>query len=123
MFEIKVRSFFSAAHFLRNYKGKCENLHGHNWKVEVTVEKPQLNKEGLAIDFKEVKRHLEKVLVLLDHKNINRLNFFKKNNPSSENLAYFLFTRLEPPLKKKRCRLKKVTVWEQRDYSASYFKD
>lgn len=124
MYELKVISFFSSAHYLRGYKGKCECLHGHNWKVEVTVESDLLNQQGLVLDFKELKKLLKKVLSQLDHKNLNQISFFKKNNPSSENIAYFIFKELNKKISKKRvCLLKKVTVWEAGDSCASYWEN
>lgn len=121
MFRLKVVSFFSAAHSLREYYGECEAVHGHNWKVEVVIEKGQLNEQGLAIDFKILKSKVNEVLDELDHKNINEIEFFKKNNPSSENIARYIYGRMSESLKQTGCKVKEVTVWEQRDYSATYY--
>ncbi|MBN2120983.1 MAG: 6-carboxytetrahydropterin synthase QueD [Candidatus Omnitrophica bacterium] len=121
MYELKVVSFFSAAHSLREYQGKCEAMHGHNWKVEVAVRRQDLDKAGLALDFKELKYMLNSVIDNLDHKDLGQIDFFKKHNPSSENIAYFIYNELKMPLENKGCALKKVTVWEQRDYCASYY--
>ena len=121
-YSITVESFFSAAHLLRGYRGKCESRHGHNWKVEVTISSEKLNKTGMVCDFKEAKSILSKILVLLDHKDLNKLTFFKKKNPTSESIAEFIFSKfqkkLKPPLK-----LKSVSVWETPTSSATYFKD
>jgi len=123
MYELRVVSFFSGAHSLRGYKGKCEALHGHNWKIEVVVKSKQLGAEGLVLDFTELKAMLNSVLDKLDHKNLNRINFFSKINPSSENIARFIYKKLKPLIERKKSKLKKVTVWEQRDYSASYYEE
>ena len=117
MFEIKVIRDFSSAHNLRGYQGKCEKLHGHNWKVEVIVAGNKLNKIGMLIDFRRVKQLLDKVLDTLDHKYLNDVNNFKKNNPTSENIAKYIFQSL----KKKVRALKVVTVWESQDSCASYY--
>lgn len=117
MFEIKVFSNFSAAHRLRGYKGKCENIHGHNWRVAAAVSSDSLNKIGVAIDFKDVKKRLKDVLRSLDHKNLNALSYFKNVNPTSENLAKFVYERL----KKKGLPVSSVSVWEAEDSKATYF--
>jgi 6-pyruvoyltetrahydropterin/6-carboxytetrahydropterin synthase len=117
MFELKVSGEFSAAHNLRGYQGRCEQLHGHNWKVETVVCGENLDKKGMLIDFKQLKSRLNKVLDSLDHKHINRLSYFKKLNPSSENIAKYIYNSL----KKKVNGLKSVTVWESDSCSAVYY--
>ena len=116
MYEIAVKCDFSAAHSLRDYAGKCENLHGHNWKVEAVVSSGTLNKNGLLIDFRVLKGHLEKILDKLDHAHLNELPFFKKENPSSENIAKFIFDML----KTSGVTPGKVSVWENDTSRASY---
>lgn len=116
MYEIKVILEFSAAHKLRGYKGKCENLHGHNWKVEISVSSEKLDKLGMIIDFKELRRKLNTVLEKLDHKNLNDLAYFKKVNPTSENIAKFIYDRI----KDKGLRIKAVVVWESDTACATY---
>lgn len=120
MYEIRVSSFFSAAHRLRGYRGKCEELHGHNWKVQICVECHELDKIGIALDFKDLKDQLKGVLRGLDHKCLNSLSFFKKANPSSEMLAKFIFQRFSPRVKKLGCNLAKVSVWESENTCATY---
>jgi 6-pyruvoyltetrahydropterin/6-carboxytetrahydropterin synthase len=120
MFEIVVEDYFSAAHRLREYKGKCENLHGHNWKVQVRIGAKTLNRAGMVIDFKEVKEYLDKILLSLDHKVLNNLSFFKKHNPTSENTAIFIFNRLKRYLKNKKYQLVEVRVWESEKNSVIY---
>lgn len=109
--EVKIIDRFSAAHNLRNYRGKCEELHGHNWQVEITVQRADLSKDGMVIDFKDLKEMTEGVLSGLDHKYLNELEHFKKHNPTSENIAAYIAEeikkKLPPPL-----NLKEVMVWE-----------
>lgn len=121
-YDIAVESYFSAAHRLKGYRGKCEALHGHNWKVRVTISSGGLDKTGMAFDFKQAKRLLENILVLLDYKQLNKTPFFKRRNPTSELIAEFVFNnyrqKLRPPL-----RLKSVTVWETPTSSATFSLD
>ncbi|MFH1594364.1 MAG: 6-carboxytetrahydropterin synthase QueD [Candidatus Omnitrophota bacterium] len=116
MYEIKVKSEFSGAHNLRNYKGKCEELHGHNWTIEVTVCGRRLNKKGMVMDFNDLKTLLERTLQKLDHKYLNDLSFFKVTHPTSENIAHFIYTSLSGTIKKKL----KVSVWETSNSCASF---
>lgn len=117
MFEIKVAGEFSAAHNLRGYRGRCEKLHGHNWKVEVVVAGKKPNKIGMLVDFKKLKFRLSRVLDKLDHEHLNRLNYFKKINPSCENIARYIYNNL----KSQTPNLKSVTVWESDNSSATYY--
>jgi len=117
-FEIKIIRYFSSAHSLRGYKGKCEELHGHNWKVEVVVASPKLNSLGMVLDFKELKERLDKVLNSLDHRYLNEIDFFKKINPTSENIARYIFDNLSK--QNPKIKIKAVTVWESEDASATY---
>jgi 6-pyruvoyltetrahydropterin/6-carboxytetrahydropterin synthase len=120
MYELLVKGNFSAAHNLRDYKGKCEHLHGHNYNVEVYLEKKNLEKNGIAVDFSEIKLKLNEILEKLDHKYLNKdIDFFKNNNPSAENIAKFIFTNLKKMIKK--AKIKKVSVWESEDSCATYF--
>ncbi len=116
MFTLKVIKVFSAAHNLRQYKGKCEKLHGHNWKVEVEVQGKKLGKSGMLIDFHELKKKLEDILAELDHGYLNEIHPFDKINPTSENLAKYIFESLP-------CHPSKVTVWESDTACASYTED
>ena len=119
MHELKVESSFSAAHHLLNYNGECENQHGHNWKVEVYAKGTQLDKSNLLIDFKVLKKELNAVLDLLDHKDINTLPEFEGISPSSEMIARFIYKEL----KKKFYTITKVSVWETDRACASYFEE
>ena len=117
MYSIKVEASFSSAHNLRDYKGKCEELHGHNWKIEVTASKKKLDKAGMVLDFKFIKNQLNAVLEKLDHKYLNNLAFFKKVNPTSENIAKYIYDSLKPKI----TSIKSVTVGESENSSATYF--
>jgi 6-pyruvoyltetrahydropterin/6-carboxytetrahydropterin synthase len=121
MYEITVHSHFSGAHRLRYLHGKCEWLHGHNWKVEVSVVSNRVGKEGVVIDFGILKQKVEKVLKPLDHTFLNDLSYFSETEPSSENIAKYIFDRLKNELKGHQGTLKKVTAWESETSSATYF--
>ncbi len=118
MYSIKVESSFSSAHNLRGYHGKCESLHGHNWRIGVVAAREKLDKIGMALDFKFLKAKLNQVLEKLDHKYLNNLAYFKKKNPTSENIAKFIYDSLKPEVKS----LISVTVWESDTSSSTYEK-
>lgn len=119
MFELKVESSFSAAHHLLNYNGECENQHGHNWKVEAYFRGSNLDKSNLLIDFKLLKKALNSVLDILDHKDINTLPEFNGISPSSEILSKFIYEKL----KEKLACTYKVSVWETERACASYWEE
>lgn len=121
MYEVMVQADFSAAHRLMEYSGKCESLHGHNWKVEAVVGSTRLNDIGMVIDFKEARERLNQVIRDLDHTNLNELPYFKEVNPTSENIAKHLYSRLSDLIKKKGLKVKRVLVWETDSSCASYF--
>ncbi len=112
MYEVSVKSHFSAAHCLRGYRGKCAEQHGHNWEVEVAIQGPNLDKTGMLVDFRVVKDALRKVLAEVDHRDLNKVKAFSRNNPSSENIARFIFDKLSGKLNTPRCRVHRVTVAE-----------
>jgi len=116
MYKIKVEGIFSSAHNLRGYKGKCEQLHGHNWKVEVDVLAETLDKTGMVMDFNALKKQLNGCLEKLDHRHINRIPYFKKVNPTSENIAKYIFDTVKPRVK----NINSVTVWESSSSCATY---
>ena len=118
-YEIIVESSFSAAHQLRGYKGKRETLHGHNWRVQAVFAKNRLDKTGLVLDFSVARGALNQILEQLDHKDISKIGFFKKNNPTSELIAKFIFNKLGK-LTKNKATLKTVSVWETPTSCASY---
>ena len=119
MFEVKIESSFSAAHHLLNYKGNCENQHGHNWKVEVFVRGETLDKSNILIDFKVLKQEVNEIIELLDHKDINELEEFKGESPSSEFIAKFIFEKVRELFP----TVSKVAVWETPTSCASYFEE
>ena len=121
MFEISVIMDFSAAHNLRNYKGKCEKLHGHNWQVEAVFIAEQLGQSGLVMDFTIAKKMLKQELKYFDHGYINETEYFKKFNPTSENIAKFIYDNLLKKVKKHKCRVKQVSVWESLSSKATYY--
>jgi 6-pyruvoyltetrahydropterin/6-carboxytetrahydropterin synthase len=110
---LRVKDKFQAAHFLKDYKGKCEKIHGHTFTVEVQVAAHSLDKTGIGIDFTEIKRKLSEILP--DHTHLNEVYDF---NPSAENLSRYFYTEL-----KKHFPVKAVTVWESEDASATYSED
>ncbi|MBM4324824.1 MAG: 6-carboxytetrahydropterin synthase QueD [Deltaproteobacteria bacterium] len=121
MYELMVSSQFSGAHRLRYLHGKCEELHGHNWKIEVSVTSSKLNREGVVIDFKVLKQKVEKVLKTLDHTFLNDLPYFSGAEPSSENISRYIFDQLKKELKGHGSHLKKVSAWESDTSCATYF--
>jgi len=130
MYKVKIASQFSAAHSLRNYKGKCEILHGHNWKVEILVSNPGLNSSGMVMDFSDLKKMTLGVLDQLDHCHLNELDYFsakggsasggKGQNPSSEEIARYIFDKLKEEIATRGCKLEEVRVWETDASCASY---
>jgi 6-pyruvoyltetrahydropterin/6-carboxytetrahydropterin synthase len=124
MFEVNVEATFAAAHQLRNYKGKCENLHGHNYKVRVTVGGEKLNATGLVADFGEVKAVLREIVGRLDHRFLNELEPFIVLNPSAENLALYFYQELDKGLREGGSevpiQVSEVVVWETDTSSATY---
>ena len=120
MYQASIQTQFSAAHFLRNYKGKCENLHGHNWKVEVTVSSEILDDTGMVIDFTILKQKTKTIINQLDHSHLNEIPHFVKINPSSENVAAYVFNLLKEELKDTTVMLTEVSVWESDTSRASY---
>jgi 6-pyruvoyltetrahydropterin/6-carboxytetrahydropterin synthase len=120
MYEVTIKKSFSAAHLLKEIGGKCEELHGHNFLVEVSVVSESLNNEGLLIDFRVVKGWTDEVLEQLDHKYLNEIEYFKSINPSSEQLARFLYDRISEKSRQTNVTLSRVTVWESDNSRVSY---
>jgi 6-pyruvoyltetrahydropterin/6-carboxytetrahydropterin synthase len=123
MYEVTVEDSFAAGHYLRNYKGKCENPHGHNYKVRVTLAGKELDKAGLLLDFRELKEAMKPVIDRLDHQMINDLDPFKVLNPSAENLAKYFYDETNVNLDRVtqgRVRVKNVTVFETDVTTATY---
>jgi 6-pyruvoyltetrahydropterin/6-carboxytetrahydropterin synthase len=111
-YTIKIVTDFSAAHYLRNYEGKCARLHGHNWKIEVEITAQELDEVGMGIDFQDVKAETKQLLEGLDHYNLNDMPPFDKINPTAENLSAFIFQSLAKQLNDNRIKVSAVTVWE-----------
>jgi 6-pyruvoyltetrahydropterin/6-carboxytetrahydropterin synthase len=120
MYEVKIKTDFSAAHNLREVGGKCESLHGHNFTVEVVVESETLDEGGMVIDFRLLKSRAKEVLDALDHKYLNELPFFSSINPSSENLAAYVFNALSLQIDRGPRRVSRVSVWESETSRATY---
>lgn len=123
MFEVTVEDSFAAGHYLRNYKGKCENPHGHNYKVRVTLAGKELDKAGLLLDFKDLREVVRQVMERFDHQMINEVEPFTVVNPSAENLAKYLYDESSTRLQRVtsgRVRVKNVTVFETDTTTATY---
>ncbi len=122
MYEITVEKHFEAAHYLRGYQGKCENVHGHRYKVVVKVEALKLNDIGLAYDFTDLKRHLKAILDRYDHACLNDIKPFDKINPSAENIASTIYKELKKKLAKavEAPALSAVEVWESPEQGVSF---
>lgn len=121
MYQVTVKQHFDAAHSLRGYQGKCENLHGHRFEVVVTLRTDKLNEIGLAYDFRELKRHLRDVLERWDHTCLNDNSPFDVLNPSSENIAATLYRELQARFLPMPVSLLSVQVWESPDSGVTYF--
>lgn len=121
MYDIEITDDFSAAHYLRGYHGKCEKMHGHNYKVKVTIKAEKLDKIGLAVDFRVIKSKLKTRLDELDHTLINDNKYFKKINPSAENIARYIFEGLKRKLNNKNLNLHRVAVWETESSCVVYY--
>ncbi len=121
MFEVSVVMSFSSAHNLRGYRGKCEALHGHNWKVEATIASLRLDKLGMVVDFTAIKESLKKVLSALDHAYLNDVAPFDRVNPTSENIARFVYQGLKKEFRRPGLKVARVKVWETETSVATYF--
>lgn len=128
MYILTIEDYISAAHQLKGYKGKCENIHGHNWKVEVSVYGKKLNDIGILIDFHDLKDMLKAVLQEFDHKNLNDIKEFTHQNPSSELLSKIIYQKIEKMLKQysknhaTNIHILSVTVWESATCRSTYQK-
>ena len=124
MFEVSVEQTFAAGHALRNYKGKCENVHGHNYRVLVTIRGEQLDSIGLLVDFVEVKKLMHRVIERLDHQFINDIPPFDVLNPSAENIAQYFYQEIGKGMAAGsddgRVQIAEVKIWETDTSSATY---
>ncbi|PIR00929.1 MAG: 6-carboxytetrahydropterin synthase QueD [Nitrospinae bacterium CG11_big_fil_rev_8_21_14_0_20_45_15] len=123
MFEVTIRTTFSAAHQLKFYDGKYENLHGHNWIAVVTASAKELDAIGLGIDFVKLRELTDEILSVLDYKNLNEVPPFDKMNPSAENIAQWLFEALKPHVNNGNAQIRRVEIKEFEHSGASYFED
>jgi 6-pyruvoyltetrahydropterin/6-carboxytetrahydropterin synthase len=120
MYEVTIIKSFSAAHILAEIGGKCEELHGHNFKVEVTVAAQELNPAGLLIDFRVVKKWLNEILDDMDHKHLNKLPYFTTINPSAENIAKYISGKIHLKAKPAQVHVVRVKVWESENAAGTY---
>lgn len=121
MYELKVITDFAAAHQLKMVAEKCENLHGHNWKIEVCVAGENLNNAGVLIDFGELKQYVSEIIARLDHKFLNELDYFNDDNPpSSENIARYIADALQSMIDNSDVKVVRVTSWESENACATY---
>lgn len=123
MFELDVIREFSSAHCLKGYCGNCSEKHGHNWSVQVFIRSEKLDEIGIAVDFKALKRELDALLGELDHKDLNSIPPFDKLNPTSENIAMYIYKRLSGKLNGNGVKVYRVRVGENATSGASYFED
>lgn len=121
MYELMIESQFASAHQLRGYKGKCEELHGHNWRAQVTVSSDKLNDIGIVVDFHELKETVNEVVLSLDHTFLNKLFPFTEKNPSSENIARWIYESVKKKIGEDHYSVSSVTVWESETASATYY--
>ena len=120
MYEITIQTHFSSAHRLRHYNGECERLHGHNWDVQVSIASEELNDLGMVMDFKDLKTEAKVLMDKLDHQYLNEVPPFTDLNPTTENIAEYLFDELSKVINTDLARVSKVTVWESPTSFASY---
>jgi 6-pyruvoyltetrahydropterin/6-carboxytetrahydropterin synthase len=121
MYKLTIRTSFAAAHNLINYLGDCENLHGHNWKVDVSVIAIDLDPAGLGIDFKVLKSEAGAIINELDHKYLNDNPAFKTLSPSSEHISRYLYNRISERINNDNIKVDSITVWESDNASACYY--
>ena len=122
MFEVAVEQVFASAHALRNYKGRCENVHGHNWKVRVVIEGQQLDETGMLVDFLDVKSLMAGIIDRIDHQFLNEIPPFDVTNPSAENIAEYFYQKMNAGLTGTPVpvRVREVKIWETDIQSATY---
>jgi len=123
MYRIRKEASFSAAHHLRHYQGKCERLHGHNWRVEAVAQGHELDEGGMLLDFGDLKKALNEVLAPFDHADLNTVPPFDTIETSAENLARIILEALAAKLDSERVRIVEVTVWETPTSAATYIRN
>jgi len=122
-YTMKILTDFAAAHYLREYDGECSRLHGHNWKVEVTVNASALDKVGMGMDFKVIKKATKSLIDELDHYNLNDIPPFDKINPTAENISAFLYKELSARLNNDTAKVQAITLWETDRACVTYTED
>jgi len=123
MYEVTIIKSFSAAHMLMAVGGKCEELHGHNFKVEATVTAENLNSSGILVDFRNVKEWLQEILDKLDHKHLNEFPAFLGENPSSENIALYIYNEMKLKARQAELKVARVKVWESENAAVTYIEN
>jgi len=121
MYELTVHGHFDAAHCLKEYQGKCANIHGHTWQVEAKIRGNDLDKTGMLVDFSLIKNELKSITDRLDHVLINDLACFRDTNPTAENISRYIYSEMVKLLKNYHVLLHAVTVWESPGAAATYF--
>ncbi|MEK6791601.1 MAG: 6-carboxytetrahydropterin synthase QueD [Deltaproteobacteria bacterium] len=121
MFELTILTSFSSAHNLRGYNGACENLHGHNWRVEVSIKAEATASDGMVMDFKELKADVKEIIASLDHKYLNETPPFDKQNPTAELISRHIYQALKASLAQSGVSVNKVLVWESDNAGAAYY--
>lgn len=122
-FELYIQTDFAAAHFLRGYKGDCSNMHGHNWVVEVFVRCKRLNDIGIGIDFREIKQSVKSIIKSLDHTNLSEHPAFETENPTSENMAKFIYKQVSKLMNSNDISISRVKVSETATAGAYYWEE
>jgi len=120
MYQITIETHFSSAHRLRGYNGECERLHGHNWKVKIFVASEVLNNLGMIMDFRDIKSQTKVLVDRLDHQYLNDIAPFTEINPTTENIAKYMFDELSKTINTNQLRISMVEIWESPTCSASY---
>lgn len=123
MYEITIQTQFSSAHRLRQYNGECERLHGHNWKLEVSVKSKKLNELGMVMDFKDLKDKVKSIINKLDHQYLNEIPPFTEINPTTENLSKYIFDELSKMINDADIKVSNVKIWESDTCYANYGPD
>ncbi|MFC1946673.1 6-carboxytetrahydropterin synthase QueD [Chloroflexota bacterium] len=123
MYRVSIERHFDAAHYLREYEGKCENLHGHRYKVVANLKTDILDEIGLAFDFTVLKKSIDEILERFDHTCLNDINPFTSINPSSENIASTIYSELKQRLDRQTAEIESIEVWESPDAWVTYFPD
>ncbi len=119
VYELSIKTVMASAHFLRGYEGKCKNLHGHTWRIEVFICSETLDDLGMVADFGLLKKHLNDFVDEMDHNSLNELDFFQQHNPTTENIARYIYQQYSQ--KVSPLKVTKVQVWESDTSSVTYY--